>query len=297
LEHLRRGDRQLGARPLAPLPRSVAEGPYVEPLTPPPSPWAMFHALDGWTSQFVLDGQAVGGPMDVTTDPRIAWQLARVGGAAGKRVLELGPLEGAHTKLLLDQGAREVVAVEGFRPAWLRCLVVKEIFRLDCARFLYGDFCRYVADYDGEPFDFVLANGVLYHQSNPAQLIHDLARVTGQVLVWSQVADSQHPHGGREIEVSVGDRIYRGRINDYEGARNTFKNYCGGVHAAAVWLYADELRRAFVDAGFCHLREHPCGETPYGPSLLFVASKVPIDQKTCGGRPSSTSRQNAGMPW
>ena len=272
-----RGDPDARRPPsVVPIPRAPAEGPYAEPPTPAPTPWAMFHAVDGWTSQFVLDGRPVGGPMDVTADDRLAWQLAAAGGAAGKRILELGPLEGAHTKLLLEHGAREVVAVEGFRPAWLRCLVVKEVFRLGRARFLYGDFCRYVAGYDGEPFDFVLASGVLYHQRNPARLIHDLARVTDRVLVWSQVADQRHPHGGAETEVTAGGRTYRGRINNYGGARNALKNYCGGVHPTAVWLYAGELRRAFADAGFRHLAERPCGGTPHGPSLQFVAGKAPV---------------------
>ena len=34
---------------------------------------------------------------------------------AGKRILELGPLEGAHTRVMCRGGANEVIAIEGFR--------------------------------------------------------------------------------------------------------------------------------------------------------------------------------------
>jgi hypothetical protein len=258
------------------IPRAPEEGAYVEPPAPTPSKLAMFQAVDGWTCQFEIDGQTVGGPIPSRDDDRLPWLLDAMGGVAGKRVLELGPLDGAHTQVLLEQGAREVIAIEGFRPAWLRCLVVKEIFRWQQAQILYGDFCAYVADYQGPPFDLVLASGVLYHQRNPARLIHDLARITDQVLVWSQVADARHPHGGTCTQVHVGQRSYEGRCVDYQGVRNTLKNYCGGVHPTTVWLFADELRRAFVDAGFVYREERPTRETPYGPSLLFVASKTPL---------------------
>src|SRR5262249_13866061 len=154
----------------------------------------------------------------------------------GKRALELGPLEAAHTRILCEQGAREVIAIEGFREAWLRCLVVKEVFALTQARLLYGDFCAYVGQYQGEPFDFVLAQGVLYHQSNAPELIGNIARLTSCVLVWSHVANENHP-GGPEVAVEANGRSYRGRVYDYRGARSVSKNYCGGIHPTAVWLY------------------------------------------------------------
>jgi predicted RNA methylase len=46
-------------------------------------------------------------------DERILWALARFGPLDGQSVLDLGPLEGGHTYMALQAGARRVVAVEG----------------------------------------------------------------------------------------------------------------------------------------------------------------------------------------
>ena len=48
---------------------------------------------------------------------------------AGKTVLELGPLEGAHTYQLHQRGAN-IVAVEASKQAYLKCLITKEIVGL-----------------------------------------------------------------------------------------------------------------------------------------------------------------------
>ena len=232
----------------------------------------MFQSLDNWWTTFTVDGVKVGGHSDPNDDWRLFWTLEAVGGARDKRILELGSFEGGHTKFLLDRGAREVVGIEGFRPAWLRSLVVKEIFGLEAARLLYGDFCDYVGSYTGDPYDLVLAFGVLYHQRNPAQLIRDLAGVTNRVLVWSQVADKTSPPG-EETTVTAGDAAYRGRVNHYGNTRDTSPDYCGGVHPSAVWLYPDEQLRAFTDAGFAFVAKHPDHRTDHGPAMLYAASK------------------------
>lgn len=263
---------ELRGRRLRPIPRDPSQSVFVESPTPKPSPRAMIEALDGWTTQFQIDGEPIGGPIPLSQDVLLEKQLGWLGGVEGKRILELGPLDGGHTYMLCRAGAREVVAVEGFREAWMRCLVVKEVFDLKQARFLYGDFCEYVNDPDNEKFDVALARGVLYHQSNPAALIHGLTGLADAVIVWSQVADDTHPTGD-ETTVEARGFSYRGRVNDYDGARNAYLNYCGGVHPTSVWLYPDELRRAFRDAGFSDIMEEPTDPTPSGPAVQFVARR------------------------
>jgi hypothetical protein len=246
-----------------------------EPPTPAPTRGAMLRAMSGWVTRYEIDGIGNDGTMALYEDGLLAEHLALVGGVAGKRVLELGPMEAAHTRVLCEAGAQEVVAVEGFRKCFLKCLVAKEAFDLTRAKFLYGDFCQFAEAYDGPRFDVALARGVLYHQTNPAALIRNLARISDTVFVWSQVADGSHP-GGPETTVATDGKTYRGRFNDYGGVRNLLASYCGGVHDVAVWLYADELRRAFRDVGFTHLVEGPTPATPHGPCVQFVASKAPL---------------------
>lgn len=251
-------------------PRLGGEGhEYVEPPTPAPSPLASFNVLDGWISQFEIDGEKVGGAVGLSTDERIEWLMNSIGGVAGKRLLELGPLEGAHTKMLCDADAASVVAVEGSRALWLHCLVIKEIFHLDQARFIYGDFNHYVADYNGPPFDAVLACGMLYHQFDPVTLIAKLSSLTDTVMVWTHVADDDYPPNGVPTEVSG----YKGRRMDYGDARNEFRNYCGGTAQEAVWLYHDDLIRCFTDNGFARIESRGVSPTPAGPAVLFAASR------------------------
>ena len=94
----------------------------------------------------MVDDQVVGGSVPLLDDPRVIWCLDTIGGATGRRALELGSFEGAHTKTLIDQGAIHVTGIEGLRAAWIRSLIVKEIFEMRTATLLYGDFCAYVAD-------------------------------------------------------------------------------------------------------------------------------------------------------
>jgi hypothetical protein len=232
-----------------------------------------FGVMGGWTTQFDVNGRLVGGSVSILTqDPRLLWHLKMLGGAKDKRILELGALEGAHTKMMIEVGAREVIAIEGLSDCWLRCLIVKEVFQLNKARFLFCDFCNYVANYTGEKFDIVSAAGVLYHQKNPSQLIHDLAKITDNVMVWSQVASATSP-SDIESSVSANGYTYWGKINNYGGQRLTSESYCGGLEPEAFWMYPEAMRRCFREAGFIKIIEEKCEPNINGDCLLFVAKK------------------------
>jgi hypothetical protein len=234
---------------------------------------AMFKTMGGWTTQFEINGNPVGGHINVLTkDPRLIYHLEVIGGAKGKRVLELGPLEGAHTKMMIEAGAKEVIAVEGNPDCFLRCLIVKEAFQLTKAKFLFGDFNIYVKNYTGAKFDFISAAGVLYHQANPAQLIYDMARITDVVIVWAQVANATQP-SYIESSVEVNNIIYKGKLNSYLGTRATSEVYCGGLSDDAFWMYPQDMIKCFRDAGFENINQQPMGTTVYGDCITFVASK------------------------
>lgn len=238
----------------------------------PATPGNMFSAITGWTVKFNCDGVSVGGALEgLENDQRITWHMDAIGGVLGKRILELGPLEGHHTRSMIESGAREVVAIEGISDCFLRCLIVKEAFHLDRALFLFGDFCQYASE-TAEAFDAVLAAGVLYHQTNPAKLIHDLARITDAVMVWSHVAGESHP-GGTEGSVTCGGMTYHGKLNDYGGTRPTLEGYCGGLQDTSFWLYPADMLKCFQDAGFARITEKESPSNDNGDSLLFVARK------------------------
>jgi hypothetical protein len=260
--------------PVVPMPRAT---PYLEPPAPPPTARATFEVLDGWITRFIIDGEAVGGPALVVDDDRLRWALDVLGGVRAQTILELGPMEGHHTKLLLERGARRVLAIEGFRACFLRCLIIKELFGLEGAHFRYGDFTAYLATFAGPRVDLVLASGVLYHQQNPAQLLHDIGRAGRALYVWTLVADATLPHGP-EVILPAGGRHYRGRLHEYPAdARNTAKNYMSGVHPTAVWLYPDELERAVTDAGFRIIATRAAQSDTPAAVRMFVARHTDTD--------------------
>jgi phospholipid N-methyltransferase len=233
---------------------------------------SMFDIIGGWTTQFEINGKLIGGTAMWQTSPYLPWQIEMIGGFEGKRILELGPLEGAHTKTMINNGAREVIAVEGLSDCFLKCLIVKEAFHLDKARFIFGNFCNYVEDYKGEKFDLVFASGVLYHQINPAKLIHDLSKITDIVVVWSQVANEIHPCK-EEGFVITGGMKYTGKSMHWGDLRLRSEEYCASLGEEAFWMYADEMRRCFKDAGFVNIIEKTIDPTPHGDCLLFIAKK------------------------
>lgn len=90
----------------------------------------------------------------------------QVGGFAGKSVLELGPYEGYHSCGMANAGAKEIISIEANPRNFLKCLIVKNHYRLDTVNFLLGNFTKYLQSVQRR-FDFILAAGVLYHLSEP----------------------------------------------------------------------------------------------------------------------------------
>lgn len=84
-----------------------------------------------WASMFPPPFNTLkAGGIPLFQDSRVAWAFERLGGVVGQNVLELGPLEGGHSYMLELAGAASVIAIEANTRAYLKCLVVKEIFNL-----------------------------------------------------------------------------------------------------------------------------------------------------------------------
>lgn len=228
-------------------------------------------------------GVETGGRTPLFDDPRVAWAIAALGGMEGKRVLELGPLEGGHSYMLERHGAAEVVAVEANSHAYLRCLVAKEITRLTRTRFLLGDFVEFLRT-TAERFDAVLAVGVLYHMQDPVDLIDLIGRVSTGVAIWTHYFDPQltersrpvHKHfsGSTEVREYKGEAFTLHRY-DYAEALD-WSGFCGGTRPWASWVSLDDLMRVIALAGFSKTEIESVQEDhPNGPAVTFVARREP----------------------
>ncbi len=226
----------------------------------------------GEWSSMLPDPHLQTGSIPLFDDERIRWFAERLGGFQGKTVLELGPLEAGHTYMLERLGAASIVSIEANTRAFLKCLIVKELFELRQARFLCGDFVEYLRS-NNRFFDVCVASGVLYHMTNPVELIALLAKTTHHVCLWTHYYDPNIVRCARSQEAEYGGFVHTLYSRVYGDALNWF-GFCGGCNPYSYWLSRDDIIGAFKHFGLTEItigREEPHHRN--GPAFTLVASR------------------------
>lgn len=252
-----------------------------EYITAPPSPQNVVDALPGWNMALPPHVGVTAGVPVFYNDDRIAWALNQFGDIAGKTVLELGPLEASHTYMLSQAGAGQVTAIEANKLAFFRCLVVKDFLNIQNAKFLLGDFQKYL-ETTTERFDLIVASGVLYHMQDPVRLLELIAQKTDSFFLWTHYTSIESmplddPRrgalvGDMEVQESCGVsvRLYR---RTYLRAWED-KAFCGGMHDLHRWIEKDDIIALIKALGFDDVRimgdqtDHPSG-----PSFSIFARR------------------------
>jgi 2-polyprenyl-3-methyl-5-hydroxy-6-metoxy-1,4-benzoquinol methylase len=283
------------ASPPVAAPASDVNRHYVDWL---PRAENAFRIFEGeWTSS--LPGFNTGGKAKLFEDGRIAWYEEKLGSFAGKRVLELGPLEGAHTTMMTHRGA-EVLAIEANQRAFLRCLAVKEVLDLQGAKFLLGDFVRYLSE-NPPNFDFVLASGVLYHMRDPVGLLRAIAAVTDAIGLWTHYFDPEAlAEKGRVPQnftlqprrVQVGSRQIELYDQKYLESLK-WSGFCGGTAPGSAWMTRDGILGVLEDAGFVTEAGVEQRDHPNGPAFCVFARRVSGKMKTAPAERSGASAKFA----
>ena len=218
------------------------------------------HAVDAvpdtWASKLpppIEDVRA--GEAALFEDERMTWAFQTLGGIEGMSVLELGPLEAAHSYMAQQAGAAHVTAVEANTSAYLKCLVVKELLELDRCSFQCGDVLEYMAA-STETFDLCVACGILYHSTEPVRMLELISQRASRLVMWTHVYDPvalRRPHLkrrlGPEIEMEHGGYHYRVHRHQY-GWDRKIAGYWGGTHSYSCWMPRDELMRALTHLGW-----------------------------------------------
>jgi hypothetical protein len=140
------------------------------------------------------------GTANLFNDPRVKLAAAALGANGrvnGMRILEVGPLEGAHTYLLEQLGAGSVTAVESNTEAFLKCILVKDMLGLK-ANFLCGDAVLFLKESD-EQYDLVFCSGFLYHLMDPLETIRLICSRTSRCFVWTHYHQEGHTAGVNRI--------------------------------------------------------------------------------------------------
>lgn len=248
----------------------------------PPNPQQTLDLFAGeWASKLPGElGALRAGGVPAFEDPRIEWGLAQLGGVAGQRVLELGPLEGGHAYMMERAGAREVVSIEANPRCYLRCLVVKELLGLERVRFLYGDFLPYLRA-DQSRFDLCVTSGVLYHLRNPLDVLELVAQRTDRVIVWTHYYDAEliarDPVLASRFPAAITSYTHGIRYTQHRfeyGDVLSAATYCGGGAGFSYWLEREDLLAALPRFGLTDVtvafedKDHP-----NGPCLALTARR------------------------
>lgn len=221
------------------------------------------------------------GNVNLFGDDRAQWALDQLGGVAGQRILELGPLEAGHTYMLDRAGAAHVTAVEAHQSSLLKCLVIKELFGLR-ASFEFGCFAKRLREVD-ERFDTVWASGVLYHSANPVELLSLIAKRTDRLYLWTHYFDAalvaQQPHlegkFGPPEQAEFEGFAYVRHEQRYQADVERV-DYCGGPERISYWLPREVVLGALRHFGFTEITipaEHEWREFAHGPCFTLVATK------------------------
>lgn len=217
-------------------------------------------------------------------DPRIGWANDRLtemgleGGVRGRDVLELGPLEGGHAYVLDRLGAKSVTAIEANGRAYLKCLIAKETFGIPAARFLLGDCLAYLRETERH-FDVGIACGILYHLTDPVELLELLGRRCDSLFLWTVFYDpdfvAKNPVPGAKFsdalqKETAGIKHTVHRFN--YGPSLDWKGFCGGGDVYSYWMEKDDIIRALHQFGFSSVQME-VQPNVHGSALMLVARK------------------------
>ena len=247
----------------------------------PPGPQQVLDIFRGeWSSAMPAESglQTQPGRAPLFEDDRVTWAVTQAGGVSGKRILEIGPLEGGHTYMLERAGAAEVVAVEANTRSYLKCLCVKEVFQLRSVRFLLGD-CVSFMERDPGGWDMVFASGILYHMKDPIGFLALLPKMAPKLLLWTHYFDESIVRATPALAHKFGP-IEKSSRNGFafEFVEQSYKEalqwsgFCGGSAATSLWLTRDTILGFLRHLGYSRIEvsfETP--DHPNGPAFAVYA--------------------------
>ncbi len=217
-------------------------------------------------------------------DPRITWahqqliEMGLDGGFAGRAVVELGPLEGGHSYAIDRLGAQAVCAVEANARAYLKCLIAKEILGMPRVKFMLGDCLEHLRTTTAT-YDIGVACGILYHLTNPVELLELLARRCGALFLWTVFYDAdfvaKNPVPGAKFSeaLAMEHAGFAHTVHRFNyGPSLDWKGFCGGGEVFSYWMEREEIVKALRKFGFSEFRieQHP---NVHGSALMLVARK------------------------
>lgn len=259
------------------LPHHLVEDKF---LTLAPNAQNIIDLFQGeWSTKMPDDSGLISEPghADLFNDHRVLWAEQELGPVKGKNIVELGPLEGAHSCMFERLGAQSVAAVESNTRSFLKCLCVKEVFKLKRVDFLLGDFLPYLDSL--EKADLIFASGVLYHMVDPLRLLNLICSKTDKFFLWTHYFDAAviSKRADKDLFADLGkingtDSLGSKRL--YPEAALSWKGFSGGAHSYAIWLERNSLLDFIRERGFEIKLNFDHADHPNGPALAVCAARI-----------------------
>jgi 2-polyprenyl-3-methyl-5-hydroxy-6-metoxy-1,4-benzoquinol methylase len=216
------------------------------------------------------------------------------GELAGKRVLDLGCLEGYFSAECALHGAR-VVGVDAREVNVKKCELVRSALGLEGMSFVVDDALAVTRSRYGS-FEIVLALGLLYHLDDPLRFLANVSELCESFTVIDTLVALEHRRqeidgwrpelsGPRSFE--LGGESYEGRLyREYqEGADRVERELSATASLGndlSVWLTEDSLVKMLRRVGFAHVLKVSFPRAaanwwsdPDDGRVLLVASKEP----------------------
>ena len=155
---------------------------------------------------------------------------------------------------MLEQAGAQVCAIEANYHAFLRCLIIKNYFNLR-AQFLLGDFAKDLGP--GQPYDVIVASGVLYHMAKPVELLR-----------------IGHKWDTQRLQTIMQDDLAIRMVPQYYDDALGWAGFCGGPEHFSLWIYREDLLALIERLGFSKIQiefDHP--NHPNGPSFCILAQR------------------------
>jgi len=148
---------------------------------------------------------------------------------------------------------------------------------------LHGDFREYLRKCNNK-YDIVLASGVLYHMTNPVELIYSIAKVTDCTFLWTHYYDMEQLKAFPNFEkqpTSISSK-YSGYKQYYTNIGE--KDFYGGTRPYSIWMEREDILTVLRDAGFDNIVITNDTITDNGlPHMAILASKSSSIQSTMAG--------------
>ena len=180
-------------------------------------------------------------------------------GAAGKRVVDLGCLEGGYAVELARAGY-DALGIEVRQSNFENCQRVKAGTNLPNLTFACDDVHN-LAKYG--VFDVVFCCGLLYHLDAPRKFVDLMAQACRRVaIVDTHVADTQ-PNGEFVLSKVTENEGWAGRwFSEFDDSKRHEDKWSAWSNQKSFWPMKRDLMQGLLQAGFSMVLECPTFE-PY----------------------------------